>query len=73
MKINPIAEQALFFRNAAPERFNAFVIALENEPNHIIAAMLQVTPVENVFHLQGRAVQMRWILQILKECHVDRK
>ena len=72
MKLHPIAEQALFFRNAAPNRFDAFVVAIENETNRLTDAVLEA-PAEDVFRLQGRAVQMRWILQILKECHVDRK
>ncbi len=72
MKIHPIAEQALFFRNAAPERFDAFVAAINNETHRITDSVLEA-PAEDIFRLQGRAVQMRWILQILKECHVDRK
>ena len=73
MKLHPIAEQALFFRNAAPERFNAFVTAIENEANDAIKHMLEVAETLDIVRYQGRAQQLRWLLQILKECHVDRK
>ena len=70
---HPVAEAAVFFRNAAPDRFNAFVNAIENEANHVIKYMLEVTEPTDIMRCQGRAQQLRWLLQILKECHVDRK
>lgn len=67
-----LSQLALFVRNAAPEAWENFVRAVEGYA-YSVAAQMTYAPTEELPIAQGRAQAILALLDILKNCHVERK
>ncbi len=62
-----LRDTVLLLRNGNPEAFDDF-ISLINEVTRDALIALSDAPTEEILVHKGRCQQLRWLLQVLKEC-----
>ena len=70
-QLSPLEVAALRLRNVAPDLFQQFIDQIEKAVEVATIAVTEAPP-DQILVCQGRAQAYRYILRVLKECHIDR-
>lgn len=63
---------ALLLRNGNPTAFDDFINLINALTGEALVAMTEA-PTDEILVQKGRCQQLRWFLQLLRECHIEKK